>query len=454
MAELDPTFVAEPTLGERLAGAPPGGGQAELPNPLMFLIPGFAKSFAPAYVQGLTQRRLRQRQELLFQADLFSKALESDDPEFFLSEASNFLGIPVNERTLKMLAKRNPPDRAAGAAYSRASATRNPEETVAALVETSRKPLAWLTKLQPLFREFQAQRQAQQIAELGGPPETVPQQIETTVRPFEALPTEAANPILGEAGARLGFGLRSIERPSVEVRDVPFAQAQREAQLAALRTRVQQLSQFPVTTDQARLSRDAALKRMEQQIERLEEEVGAGEVRRRVAELKRIDPTLSGRERMQEALLGAQAAGFRLPSHFEKFLPESPSKTDLALRAAAGDQTAELALDKLTTRERAVTQVDLALRAAQGEEQAVRALRFLRPEENEAFIRPVIEQGTQELVLVGIDKRTGAQRFTTRTGIKANVSADVISQLLANYGLGAPGQPAAPSGAPDPLGIR
>jgi hypothetical protein len=136
-------------------------------------------------------------------------------------------------------------------------------------------------------------------------------------------------------------------------------------------------------------------------------------------------------------------------------LPERPqrlSRADLAYRAAQGDRVAAEALTRLGSEDRTVTQVDLALRAVGGDETARRALALLRPEDNDVFIRPVVEEGTHELVLVGIDKRTGRTRYVTRTGTRVNVSADAFAQLLASLGIGvappAPPRPAAPPAGP------
>lgn len=128
--------------------------------------------------------------------------------------------------------------------------------------------------------------------------------------------------------------------------------------------------------------------------------------------------------------------------------PERLSRADLAYRAAQGDSTAADALKRLSAEDRAVTQVDLALRAVGGDETARRALALLRPEDSDVYIRPIVEEGTHEVVLVGIDKRTGRTRFTTRTGVRANVSADLLAQILAGYGLTPPASSGAPSTAP------
>lgn len=234
---------------------------------------------------------------------------------------------------------------------------------------------------------------------------------------------------------------------------VPVEQAPPMEQLRARRARrAQYETALGGLTEERRAVGERRLKRLDEEIARQETRVTRQQVNRLATELRRANPALSPRDAELEALREIQAETGFIPSGFDKLLPEKPesprlTQVDLALAAAAGDEQAKRALDALNDRDRAQTQVDLALRAAGGDRHAEAALRLLRPEDTDIFIRPVVEETTHELILIGIDKRTGRQKFTTRTGVKANVTADALSQILAAYGISAPpGAPAAVGG--------
>jgi hypothetical protein len=349
------TLDDEPTIGQRLGlgpgGAPaPGTKPPKLPNPLLFLIPGFWQGFASVYSQRVTRERLDAAERRLGIHRSFTtlrdivekvpKSIRGPWIDHWAKTHTAAYGVPVEQVFIDTLKKAGDEEAATLGQLLGDAAANLDMETLLSLTKDANKAFNLTVKSLEFKRAEAARRQFVTGAE---PDDETPDDREAANVLEAGRQQFFRSPAAAQGGDVRGVPIESPTGPH------PLALPAPEDPLDALirnRDTTEQLM-----ADVPERSRPA----FQSKINRLNSQIFGLAFTRRLRELRKQTPGANIRDLQQQAALETTAEyGIDAPERFQLFLAEREPKVSVGIdRDAVALEHYDVPFSQLTTDQRA-----------------------------------------------------------------------------------------------------